>query len=99
MSGRREYGGERAEAGTGMNRNKPELNRTSTTLLTTTLPRPPTFRPSDVFPATGADAGNVTLEDARAVLIAALGRMKHIGYGWEEKHLLELYEGKELKRG
>jgi hypothetical protein len=36
MSGRREYGGERAEAGTGMNRNKPELNRKSTTLLTGT---------------------------------------------------------------
>jgi adenylylsulfate kinase-like enzyme len=36
VSGRREYGGERAEAGTGMNRNKPELNRKSTTLLTMT---------------------------------------------------------------
>jgi hypothetical protein len=36
VSGRREYGGERAEAGTGMNRNKPELNRKSTTLLTHT---------------------------------------------------------------
>jgi hypothetical protein len=34
VSGRREYGGERAEAGTGMNRNKLELNRKSTTLLT-----------------------------------------------------------------
>jgi hypothetical protein len=36
VSGRREYGGERAEAGTGMNRNKPESNRKSTTLLTIT---------------------------------------------------------------
>jgi hypothetical protein len=34
VSGWREYGGERAEAGTGMNRNKPELNRKSTTLPT-----------------------------------------------------------------
>jgi hypothetical protein len=34
VSGRREYGGERAEAGMGMNRNKPELNRKFTTLLT-----------------------------------------------------------------
>jgi hypothetical protein len=34
VSGRREYGGKRAEAGTGMNRNKLELNRKSTTLLT-----------------------------------------------------------------
>jgi hypothetical protein len=34
LSGRRENGGERAEAGAGMNRNKPELNRKSTTFPT-----------------------------------------------------------------
>jgi hypothetical protein len=65
-------------------------------------PSSATFLPSDVLPAVGAGAdagGNVTLEDACAVLIAALGRMKRIGYGWEEKqHFLEFYEGKELKR-
>jgi hypothetical protein len=32
--GQQEYSGEQAEAGTGMNRNKPELNHKSTTLLT-----------------------------------------------------------------
>jgi hypothetical protein len=42
VSGRGEYGGERAEAGTGMNRIKPGLNRKSTTLLTTSRsPLPP----------------------------------------------------------
>jgi hypothetical protein len=34
VSGRREYGGERAEAGAGINRNNSEINRKSTTLLT-----------------------------------------------------------------
>jgi hypothetical protein len=34
MSGQQEYGGKWAKAGTGMNRNKLELNCKSTTLLT-----------------------------------------------------------------
>ena len=36
----------------------------------------------------------MTLEEACAMLIAGLGRMKRTGYGWEEKeHFLEFYEG------
>jgi hypothetical protein len=54
------------------------------------------FLASDVLGAGGS--GSVTLEEACAVLIAGLGRMKRTGYGWEEKEsFLEFYEGKGLK--
>lgn len=57
------------------------------------------FLASDVLPSTGGGTGNVTLEEACAMLIVGLGRMKRTGYGWEEKeHFLEFYEGKEQKR-
>jgi hypothetical protein len=46
----------------------------------------PSARPDD---APGADVGgNVTLEDACAVLVAALGQMKRIGYGWKCKDVI-----------
>ena len=57
------------------------------------------FLASDVLPSTGGGTGSVTLEEACAMLIASLGRVKRTGYGWEEKEsFLEFYEGKEQKR-
>ena len=56
------------------------------------------FLASDALPAAGGGSGNVTLEEACGMLIAGLGRMKRIAYGWEEKEsFLEFYEGKEHK--
>ena len=53
------------------------------------------FLASDVLPSTRGGTGSVTLEEACAMLIAGLGRVKRTGYGWEEKeHFLEFYEGK-----
>lgn len=54
------------------------------------------FLASDVL---GGGNGSATLEEACAMLIAGLGRMKRTAYGWEEKEsFLEFYEGKEQKR-
>jgi hypothetical protein len=47
VSGRREYGGERAEAGAGMNRNELELNRKSTTFPSPNLLNPQISREED----------------------------------------------------
>ena len=53
------------------------------------------FLASDALPAAGGGNGSATLEEACAMLIAGLGRMKRTGYGWEEKEsFLEFYEGK-----
>jgi hypothetical protein len=57
------------------------------------------FLASEVLPAGRDGNGNVTLEEACAMLIAGVGRMKRTVYGWEEKEcFLEFYEGKEQKR-
>ena len=68
-------------------------------LVPSESPSSGTFLASDALAAAGDGSGSVTLEEACAVLIAGLGRMKRIVYGWEEKQsFLEFYEGKEQKR-
>ena len=57
------------------------------------------FLASDALPSAGGGNDSETLEEACAILIAGLGWMRRIGYGWEEKEsFLEVYEGKEQKR-